>query len=83
MLKDYYEDTDIIKVRDFGYSKKMIGSSNFAGRDDMEIEITGNDERILISSRFDNLGKGASGAAIQCLNIAMGINEVEGLIIGD
>ena len=49
----------------------------------MEIEINGNDDRIIITSRFDNLGKGASGAAIQCLNIAMGIDEKTGLNIGE
>jgi N-acetyl-gamma-glutamyl-phosphate reductase len=49
----------------------------------MEIEINGNSDRIIITSRFDNLGKGASGAAIQCMNIAMGIDEKTGLNIGD
>ena len=57
----------------------MIGANNFAQRDDMEIEINGNEDRIIVTSRFDNLGKGASGAAIQCLNIAMGIDEATGL----
>ena len=57
----------------------MIGSNNFANRDDMEILVNGNDERIIISSRFDNLGKGASGAAIQCMNIALGLDEKTGL----
>lgn len=61
----------------------MIASNTFENRDDMEIEINGNDDRILITSRFDNLGKGASGAAIQCMNIAMGIDEKTGLNIGE
>lgn len=83
MFKEHYDGSDIVKVRPLGYSEAMIGSNNFANRDDMEIEINGNDERIIITSRFDNLGKGASGAAIQCLNIAMGINEKTGLNIGE
>jgi len=83
MFKEHYAGSDIVKVRPLGYSETMIGSNNFANRDDMEIEINGNDERIIITSRFDNLGKGASGAAIQCLNIAMGINEKTGLNIGE
>ena len=41
--------------------------------------ICGNDDRILLSSRFDNLGKGASGAAIQCMNIVLGCDEAKGL----
>lgn len=61
----------------------MIGSNNFANRDDMEIEINGNDDRILITSRFDNLGKGASGAAIQCMNIALCVDEKTGLNLGE
>lgn len=83
MFKEHYNGSDIVKVRDLGYTTGMIGSNNFADRDDMEIEINGNDDRILITSRFDNLGKGASGAAIQCLNIAMGIDEKTGLNIGE
>ncbi|MCC8017895.1 MAG: N-acetyl-gamma-glutamyl-phosphate reductase, partial [Lachnospiraceae bacterium] len=43
------------------------------------IFVTGNEERVLLSSRFDNLGKGASGAAIQCLNIVLGRDEATGL----
>lgn len=79
----HYKGEKFIKVRKTGYSESMIGSNNFAERDDMEIEISGNDERIVITSRFDNLGKGASGAAIQCLNIALGIDETTGLNIGE
>lgn len=70
-------------MRDLGYSPNMIGSNNFANRDDMEIEINGNDDRILITSRFDNLGKGASGAAIQCMNIALCVDEKTGLNLGE
>ncbi len=83
MFKEHYGGSDIVKVRDIGYTQGMIGTNNFAGRDDMEIEINGNEDRVLITSRFDNLGKGASGAAIQCLNIALGIDEKTGLNIGD
>jgi len=47
----------------------------------MAINVNGNAERILLTARFDNLGKGASGAAIQNMNILLGLNEAEGLII--
>lgn len=83
MMSAHYEGSPIVKVRRPGYTTGMIGSNNFAQRDDMEIEINGNADRILITSRFDNLGKGASGAAIQCMNIATGIDETTGLNIGD
>lgn len=83
MFSAHYAGSDIVKVRPLGYTEDMIASNTFENRDDMEIEINGNDDRILITSRFDNLGKGASGAAIQCMNIAMGIDEKTGLNIGE
>lgn len=83
MFSEHYAGSDIVKVRELGYTTAMIGSNNFADRDDMEIEVNGNDDRIIITSRFDNLGKGASGAAMQCLNIALGIDETTGLNIGE
>ena len=57
----------------------FISAGAFAGRDDLEICVYGNDERALLVSRFDNLGKGASGAAIQNMNILLGVDETEGL----
>ncbi|MBQ3931651.1 MAG: N-acetyl-gamma-glutamyl-phosphate reductase [Firmicutes bacterium] len=52
-----------------------------AGRDDMTVTIAGNEERILLISCFDNLGKGASGAAIQNMNIVLGLPEETGLTV--
>ena len=45
----------------------------------MSVSVFGNEERILLVSRFDNLGKGASGAAIQNMNILLGVDETTGL----
>ncbi|MBQ9433690.1 MAG: N-acetyl-gamma-glutamyl-phosphate reductase [Synergistaceae bacterium] len=59
----------------------FISAGAFAGRDDLEICVYGNDERALLVSRFDNLGKGASGAAIQNMNILLGVEETTGLVI--
>ncbi len=59
----------------------FLSAATFSGRDDMEISISGNDERILLVARFDNLGKGASGAAIQNMNIKLGLAEDTGLSI--
>ena len=47
----------------------------------MELMVTGCDDRALLIARFDNLGKGASGAAVQCMNIALGLDEAEGLTL--
>ena len=60
----------------------FASANAFSGRDDMQVGVSGNDERILLVARFDNLGKGASGAAIQNMNIAMGVDPCIGLSIG-
>ena len=78
--RDYYHD-GVIRFVDgdsFGEGGFMSAGA-FAGRDDLEVCVYGNDERALVVSRFDNLGKGASGAAIQNMNIMLGFAEAEGL----
>ena len=58
----------------------FLSASALAGRDDMQLAVCGSDERMLLVSRFDNLGKGASGAAIQNMNILLGLDEKTGLV---
>lgn len=60
----------------------FLSAAALSGRDDMQIAVSGNDARILLVARFDNLGKGASGAAIQNMNIVLGVEETTGLQIG-
>jgi len=57
----------------------MISSSAFSGRDSMSVGVCGGNGRIMLVALFDNLGKGASGAAIQNMNIALGFDELSGL----
>lgn len=81
-FSEYYADEKFMKVMPFGEEANYRGfmaGNGCAGWDGMEIYVSGNEERILLNARFDNLGKGASGAAIQCLNIMMGIDEAYGL----
>ena len=59
----------------------FLSASSRAGYDDMEITVCGNGDRILLVSRFDNLGKGASGAAIQNMNLLLGADETCGLVL--
>lgn len=59
----------------------FMSSAKLAGKDTLEVSVYGNDERILLVSRFDNLGKGASGAAIQNMNIVLGVEESTGLSV--
>ena len=61
----------------------FLSAGAFSGRDDMVIAAYGNDERITLVSRFDNLGKGASGSAIQNMNIVLGLPESTGLVLPD
>ena len=58
----------------------FLSSAGLSGRDDMEVSVYGSGERAVLVSRFDNLGKGASGAAIQNMNIVLGCDEREGLV---
>ena len=58
----------------------FLAANTLSGKNNMEIFVCGNDDRIVLCSRLDNLGKGASGAAVQCLNIMMGIDETTGLV---
>lgn len=61
----------------------FLSAGKMAGFDDMEISVFGNDERITLVSRFDNLGKGASGAAIQNMNLVLGLDETTGLNLSE
>ena len=78
----YYEGEKFIRVMPFGADVEAGGaifSDACAGWDGMEIFVTGNEDRVVVATRFDNLGKGASGAAIQCMNIVLGCDEAKGL----
>ena len=83
---------DIIDCYKSAYSGKVVkyvrddengflSANAYAGKDSMGISVYGNAERILLTARFDNLGKGACGAAIQNLNIMLGVEETTGLIL--
>ncbi len=80
----YYKDEKFIKVMPYGAEAEAGGaifSDACAGWDGIEIFVTGNKDRLVVATRFDNLGKGASGAAIQCMNIVLGCDEAKGLNI--
>ncbi len=57
----------------------FLSAAAFRGFDSMTVTVKGNEERMLLIARFDNLGKGASGAAIQCMNLVLGCEETKGL----
>ena len=80
ILASHYEDCPFVHVvpedADMG---GFIAANAMSGYDDMKILVSGNDDRVVLTSLFDNLGKGASGAAIQNMNIMMGVDPTTGL----
>lgn len=82
IYQDYYKGK-IVKFADSADQGGFMSASAFAGRDDMIVTAIGNDDRITLVSVFDNLGKGASGSAIQNMNLLLGVDETEGLNIGE
>lgn len=85
-MREHYEGQNSQFVKVVGFmgegtlTEQFIPANTLAGTNNMQIFVYGNDERIMLTSRFDNLGKGASGAAVQCLNIRMGIDETTSLL---
>ncbi len=80
VYKSYYKN-GLVKFVDVADENGFVSANAFAGRDDMQITVCGNGERVLLVARYDNLGKGASGAAIQNMNIALGVDETTGLVV--
>ena len=79
-LSDYYAGSRLVRVRPDMDEAGFMSAGAMAGRDSLEIAVFGNGERALVCARFDNLGKGASGAAIQNMNIVLGVDEALGLV---
>ena len=82
MYEKHFAGAKFVRVMPFGCeaeNRNFIGSNNASGWDGIRIFVTGNADRIQVCSQFDNLGKGASGAAIQCLNVVLGCEEDKGL----
>lgn len=77
----YPEGSGLIRFAEAPDEAGFLSAGAFAGRDDMQVAVLGSDERPLLVARFDNLGKGASGAAIQNLNILVGEPETAGLVL--
>ena len=82
IYREYYK-SGLVHFADNADEGGYLSAGAFEGRDDMEVAVFGNDERILLVSRFDNLGKGASGAAIQNMNLLLGYDETAGLVVRD
>ncbi|MGI6155135.1 MAG: N-acetyl-gamma-glutamyl-phosphate reductase [Enterococcus lemanii] len=75
---DYYQATNFIHVQPAGETTFLAGNQR-TKTNELEIFVEGHDDQVLLVARLDNLGKGASGAAVQCLNILLGIDETTSL----
>lgn len=84
MFAEHYSGCNFVKVMPFlegaDLASLKISSNDLRDTNMLEIFVCGSEDQVLLCSRLDNLGKGASGAAVQCLNIMMGVPETTGLL---
>ena len=78
-LAAYYEGQHFVTVALLGGTEKMIAANRMAGTNGLELIVCGNEKQTIVTALFDNLGKGASGAAVQNMNIMLGFDEKTGL----
>ncbi len=79
--KQFYQDAPLINVRELNAISGFLNPFYKEGKDSLDIIVSGNDNEVMLYAIFDNLGKGASGSVIQCLNIKSGFSETLGLSI--
>ncbi|MBR7133278.1 MAG: N-acetyl-gamma-glutamyl-phosphate reductase [Clostridia bacterium] len=76
--REKYQGSIVKYTEDFA-ENGFVSANALEMKDSMEISVSGNEDRILLIARYDNLGKGASGAAVECMNIVLGADKKEGL----
>lgn len=85
LLAEHYHGQRAVRVMPLGAENTipggMMDAGALSGKDFLEIYVCGHAGQMVLVARFDNLGKGASGAAIQCMNIACGVDETTGLVM--
>lgn len=84
MFEKHYAGSDFVHVKPLGTPEEMtafkLTCNDLRDTNQMEIFVFGDENQLLLCSRLDNLGKGASGAAVQCMNIMLGLDETTGLL---
>lgn len=80
-LAKHYEGQRLVTVAPLGGDESVIYADTLAGKDSMRLIVCGHESQTTVTALFDNLGKGASGAAIQNMNILLGVDETTGLIV--
>ncbi|MDO5546432.1 MAG: N-acetyl-gamma-glutamyl-phosphate reductase [Eubacteriales bacterium] len=78
-MNDHYAGQKLVSVAPLGGDEAVVYASTYAGKDTMRIQVSGQRDQCMVTAIFDNLGKGASGAAIQNMNLLLGLDETTGL----
>lgn len=79
VLSRYYADQTLVTVAPFGGREPVIYANTLAGTDSLRLIVCGHEKQAIVTALFDNLGKGASGAAVQNMNLMLGLDETAGL----
>ena len=83
-IRKIYSETynsDIVKYEESLDNNGFISAAKLCGKDSMRVTVCGNEDRMILVAVYDNLGKGASGAAVECMNIVLGAEKTFGLVI--
>lgn len=78
-LAQHYAGQKLVSVAPFGGEEPVIYANTLAGHDSMQLIVCGHESQTIVTALFDNLGKGASGAAVQNMNLMLGLDETTGL----
>ena len=83
VLSEHYREQPLIHVAPLNWGEPMIAANTMAGKDALTLIVCGSEdgERTTVTALFDNLGKGASGAAVQNMNLMLGFEETKGLTV--
>ena len=74
-------NSSIVKFEEECSPDGFVSGASHSSLDSMSVSVAGNEERILLIAQYDNLGKGASGAAVECMNIVLGVEKETGLAL--
>lgn len=82
VYSEYYKEEPFIQINKIEENPAdgFVSANELSEKDGLEIFVSGNEEQIVLMARYDNLGKGASGAAVQCMNIMLNLPEGKGLV---
>ncbi len=79
ILSDYYQNSKLIHVMPFEETTQNLSANALSGTDRLDIVVSGHNDQTMLTALFDNLGKGASGASVQNMNLMLGFDELTGL----